>query len=353
MTMKFAIRQLRLSNLSFFREIDQAAAAGNERGININRPVMDDWFGRPAVDANAGRDQPFVIRDHWLDGSNVNSVTEQKREINLQGAGKNWRLEGGMVRGLHYRTIRENDYMVMCFNLLTDSLGWVIVRGDGVNPVALGARIIPPTELSLFTQIRSLVNTGDFTPASKSMWIIAPAKAHALWNSVAAVYPSAKQIYNEVHADSADAQAAILIAQDARGAVVPETTYKALIDARKGQGRYRQLLIDRWSSCALTGVAHPSLLRASHLKPWRPSTNVERINVDNGLLLAATMDAALDRGLIAFTDTGDLLISPQLSAADRSLLQLDAYPRLRICPPTIVPFLKIHRDTRFLESLDR
>jgi len=347
MTIKFAIRELRLSNLSFFHEIDQAAAAGNERGININRPVMDDWFGRTAVDANANRNQPFVIRDHWLDGSSVNSVTEQTRDINLQGAGINWRLEGGRVRGVHYGTIRENDYMIMFFNLLTDSLGWVIIRGTGVNPIALGVRTVPAKELSLFNKIQALVSTGNVTAAAKSMWIVDPAAASRLWKAIATVYPSALQIYQEVHADSADKQAAILIAQEARGMVVTETTYKALIDARKGQGRYRQQLIDRWSTCALTGLANQSLLRASHLKPWRPSSNAERINVDNGLLLAATMDAALDRGLITFTDRGELLISPQLSAADQKLLNLAAYPRLRVCPPTIVPFLKIHRDTRF------
>jgi hypothetical protein len=39
--------------------------------------------------------------------------------------------------------------------------------------------------------------------------------------------------------------------------------------------------------CRITGVDNPVHLVASHCKPWRDSTNEERLNGENGLLLTA------------------------------------------------------------------
>jgi predicted restriction endonuclease len=61
----------------------------------------------------------------------------------------------------------------------------------------------------------------------------------------------------------------------------------------------------------VTGNPVPELLRASHIVPWASSI-VDRLNPRNGLCLAATFDAAFDRGLIAFDDYFRLLLSPKL-----------------------------------------
>ena len=62
--------------------------------------------------------------------------------------------------------------------------------------------------------------------------------------------------------------------------------------------------------CAITEVTEPRLLRASHIKPWaKCETDAERLDVYNGLLLAAHLDAAFDAGLISFTDEGAILFS--------------------------------------------
>lgn len=53
--------------------------------------------------------------------------------------------------------------------------------------------------------------------------------------------------------------------------------------------------------------ADPALLRTSHIKPWRDGTNAERLDGDNGLLLAPHVDALFDAGLPSFTDDGDVL----------------------------------------------
>lgn len=94
----------------------------------------------------------------------------------------------------------------------------------------------------------------------------------------------------------------------------PLTEKERLQAARVGQGDFRNALVVAWDgTCPLAGVDHLPLLRASHIKPWRSSTNAERLDPFNGLLLAVHVDALFDRGLISFDDTGALLISSALS----------------------------------------
>lgn len=60
----------------------------------------------------------------------------------------------------------------------------------------------------------------------------------------------------------------------------------------------------------ITGVDNPVHLIASHCKPWRDTTNEERLNGENGLLLTPSIDHLFDRGFIGFEDNGKLIISP-------------------------------------------
>lgn len=89
------------------------------------------------------------------------------------------------------------------------------------------------------------------------------------------------------------------------------TTVLRLADARLGQGKFRDDLFSYFEgACAVTGLAISELLRASHIKPWTVSNNRERLDPANGLLLAAGVDAAFDRGYIGFGNDGSLLIKP-------------------------------------------
>jgi hypothetical protein len=87
------------------------------------------------------------------------------------------------------------------------------------------------------------------------------------------------------------------------------TTRDALIKARVGQGLFRQNLVRIEHRCRITGVTYPPHLFASHIKPWRESTNDERLNGENGLLLTPSIDHLFDRGFISFEGDGELLIS--------------------------------------------
>jgi len=100
----------------------------------------------------------------------------------------------------------------------------------------------------------------------------------------------------------------------------PSTTeVERLRKERIGQNVFRSALMDYWEkSCAVTAVKNPTLLRASHIVPWAAcETDEERLNVHNGLLLVATLDAAFDAGLITFDDDGRILISEKLTEEDQ------------------------------------
>lgn len=126
--------------------------------------------------------------------------------------------------------------------------------------------------------------------------------------------------------------------------VVPdETTRLRLVEARIGQGKFRDDLMESWGGrCPLSGLSNPKLLRASHIKRWADSTNEERLSPHNGILLAAHWDAAFDCGLISFADDGRVIVSEQLSQSDRVALRLPELASVRFMPPHI-PFLESHR----------
>lgn len=84
--------------------------------------------------------------------------------------------------------------------------------------------------------------------------------------------------------------------------------------ARVGQKEFREALLDYWGGrCSCTGVSVESLLRASHIKPWRDSNHEERMDPFNGLLLCVNYDAAFDAGLISFHEDGGVLLSRDFS----------------------------------------
>ena len=66
------------------------------------------------------------------------------------------------------------------------------------------------------------------------------------------------------------------------------------------------------SSCPITKISDISLLRHSHIKPWSVSTDEEKLDGYNGLLLEYGYDMLFDRGWITFENDGTLLISPKI-----------------------------------------
>jgi hypothetical protein len=124
---------------------------------------------------------------------------------------------------------------------------------------------------------------------------------------------------------------------------ISDTEKQQLISARIGQGWFRKKLINFWKGCAVTKCKEISMLRASHIKPWRDSNNEERLNVYNGLLLTPNLDALFDKGFISFDDNGQIIISEKISKED--LIKLGIYSDIKISVHrNHAPFLKWHRN---------
>ena len=100
------------------------------------------------------------------------------------------------------------------------------------------------------------------------------------------------------------------------------TEAERLVKMRIGQDVFRSALDDYWQGrCAVTGISDRALLRASHIKGWAEcDSDEERLDVFNGLLLAAHLDAAFDARLITFGDDGAMIFSPKLTPQARVLL---------------------------------
>ncbi len=127
---------------------------------------------------------------------------------------------------------------------------------------------------------------------------------------------------------------------------LPRTTEaERVVIQRVGQNVFRDALMTYWGGrCAITEVTEPRLLRASHIKPWaKCETDAERLDVYNGLLLAAHLDAAFDAGLISFTDEGAILFSSQFAQEDRDALGIHDQLVLRRIGKGHLPKLVWHR----------
>ena len=128
------------------------------------------------------------------------------------------------------------------------------------------------------------------------------------------------------------------------------TTRKALVDARVGQGKFREDLLRIWGyACAVTGCTERKAIRASHAKRWADSMDVERLDPNNGLPLIGSLDALFDAGLIAFDEFGTMLVSNALSTSNCLILAIPA--NLRSAPTREQgKFLRHHRERFFPEK---
>ncbi|MBK0115439.1 MULTISPECIES: HNH endonuclease [unclassified Delftia] len=122
------------------------------------------------------------------------------------------------------------------------------------------------------------------------------------------------------------------------------TEKTALIKSRIGQGAFRDKVLLHWTSCAVTGFNDTSLLVASHIKPWKKSTNSERLDQWNGLLLSPNLDKAFDKGFITFEMDGSIRLSPLFIEATKLGITSDMKIALK---PDHEKYMAHHRTEEF------
>jgi len=156
-----------------------------------------------------------------------------------------------------------------------------------------------------------------------------------------------------VHSDTAEDLAEGMLARAAAAEIdadptcrdLAETTRRALINARIGQGGYRKRMLGVWGGkCAVTGCEIESVLVASHAMPWADSSNAQRLDEFNGLLLAASVDRLFETELISFDDDGTMLVQRGLDEQELTIVGLTTTSKLRRIDGRHRPYLAAHRQ---------
>lgn len=133
---------------------------------------------------------------------------------------------------------------------------------------------------------------------------------------------------------------------------IPETEKQAIVKSRVGQGRFREGVLSLWSrKCAVTGLSIENLVRASHIKPWADSDNVERLDSYNGLPLSPIYDAAFDAGYISFGRSGEIIVSAALPESEMLRCGISNTARIDGLTSKNLEYLDYHRREVFIREI--
>jgi hypothetical protein len=138
------------------------------------------------------------------------------------------------------------------------------------------------------------------------------------------------------------ANAPAIPAKNAKG-----TTRLYLRLARVGQGVFgkevRKACADCCAATGLQGLG--MILQAAHIKSWEKSSDAERLDPENGVLLHATLHHAFDQGLLSFDNAGSLLLKPGMDPlASRIGLTPETQLPLALLTPRRRKYLQCHRE---------
>ena len=130
------------------------------------------------------------------------------------------------------------------------------------------------------------------------------------------------------------------------------TVVAKLVRARRGQGVFRRNLEELEMKCRITGLTEGAHLRAGHIKPWRVSSDAEKLDGNNGLLLSPHADHLFDRGSISFSDSGDVLVADALSERVWKIWGISLPRNVGAFRPAQFRYLDYHRRHVFLGQED-
>lgn len=86
----------------------------------------------------------------------------------------------------------------------------------------------------------------------------------------------------------------------------------AYVKQRVNQNAFRAMILNNYDSrCAITGIAIPELLVASHIIPWAVNEK-ERLNPENGICLSSLYDRAFDKGFISVDKNNRIILADKL-----------------------------------------
>jgi putative restriction endonuclease len=181
---------------------------------------------------------------------------ESPKPAEFGGVGLNWEAIGWRVRvnfvSLQEK-IRPKDHIELLRGLLPPRYSPLQESGNGIQSIYL-TELPPPLATVLIGLIGK--EASMLSARSAESWLQRPMQVE---NADLEVWEH--HIEANIESDSG----------------IPDTEREALIVARRGQGLFKQRVMEIETRCRITGVTNPIHLRASHCKPWRDSDNQERL----------------------------------------------------------------------------
>ena len=241
------------------------------------------------------------------------AITSAKPEFRTTGS--NWADEGWLV-DVEFEEIdnpiRPKDFMPQIIPLLAEKYAPLQKDGNGLQGVYL-------TEVSSeFGKLLGNLSNADLLVIQKDLTV----------------------------ADDAESDYEINLEIQARK-IEGDLEKIDLVKSRRGQGIFKANVRMIEKTCRVTGVSNIKHLRASHIKPWTVSSDKEKIDGYNGLLLSPHVDHLFDRGFISFQDSGNMLISKSLSSSVLDKWSIDIGKNVGKFELGHCSYLEYHRDAVF------
>lgn len=219
----------------------------------------------------------------------------------------------------------------------------------GRTPDSLAMKLCNFAALDPVQRARGIRGLPGATKQDKALW----EEFHA---HLEVLGPESEQLLHDLFTEDQTKEVDFLSGNHVRLVVPPSSTERqATVKVRRGQQFFRQSVLAAYDlQCCISGINVPSLLVASHIKPWGKFPN-ERLNPRNGLCLSALHDAAFDAGLVTLDERLRLVLSRHLrSYFPQPALEQNFVPfegrQIRLPQKLAEPdpeFLQFHREEVF------
>jgi putative restriction endonuclease len=208
----------------------------------------------------------------------------------------------------HELLIAMNLYCRLPFGQFDQSNKHVREVAEKLNrtPGSLAMKLSNFASLDSYHQSRGVVGLRGASNLDRKVW----ASFQENWSDMA---EKSEAAFESLMADAKDPKnEPEMVTHTPAGPSETERTIKT----RRLQRFFRNVVIASYENrCALTGIAVPQILVASHIIPWSENED-RRADPTNGLCLNALHDKAFDRHLITFDENYRLVVSSLLKKGD-------------------------------------
>jgi predicted restriction endonuclease len=174
----------------------------------------------------------------------------------------------------------------------------------GRTPGSLAMKLSNLASLDSYHQDRGVVGLKAASNLDRKIW----AEFQSDWTTMAEKSEAAFEL---LMGETAKEKLAPALQQPSGPSEVTRT-----VKTRRLQAFFRNAVLSSYEyRCAVSGIAVPELLVASHIIPWSANES-RRADPTNGLCLNALYDRAFDRGLITFDENFRMIVSSLLKKGE-------------------------------------